>query len=1100
MQNGKVWKDHLAISMPGSPKSPKSGVFEFLTSKIAYFKRVVQDTVLAIQQYRSVELIGQNDFHSATTLLQSLFDDLCRMKVSGSGSQMGAAGTNAMLGKCQKINDELASIFRVYGTRHIDDLITICLQNDYLGKHAAAVPRGKLELLRRHLHPLSYKTISWRSGHTKSEAKKTRVIQKTRIVDDAMIVENAGTMDCFDLCRTSKVFHTKVHGIRVALQDSVGRKTLIVNCLVDDLSHVYTDNPYIRECISTLEDNVPQSDDFASTAFEHFVMVLSLKELLVYSCSELHDRFAGYMNQVRLFKQKSIAQIVREFMASDLYAQRTTLVQLLLRGDDNEYQYLAYLLYDLLSSENNGVVDSRDQVAMFDSFPWPARKYFKDAMKQTIRYTETLSSFDSSRIPLEQQICLMKASDAVKEKAMLKLKEVKSKSEDSGSKARQFLEGLLRIPFGIYKMEPILTTMGHAHGLFRELRDEMSKQEGNVQFFDVQERFTSVEMNRSIRAIKETAMSGIAHSMESTIVDLLTAGKRNAVVAMIHAINAIIKDRGLKHAKLTHSGRNMVFMRDAITSFAKEYRKDEIVWNQLIHVRDGESAENDVHGVSVPELIKRIEMDVSLVTAYLQSSRKTLDDAVYGHERAKRQIERILGQWVNGENTGYCFGFEGPPGVGKTSLAKRGIAHCLQDGDGLPRPFSFVPIGGSSNGSTLEGHNYTYVGSTWGRIVDIVIESKCMNPIIFIDELDKVSNTEHGKEIIGILTHLIDPTQNTEFSDKYFSGIDLDMSKALFIFSYNDPRLIDRILLDRIHRVCFEHLTVQDKLVITRDYMWPEVLGKVGLSNMVVLEDDTVEALIDEYTCEPGVRKLKELLFEIAGEVNLACLHGDDDRQFPITLAFADIQNTYLRDKRPVRRQMVASEPAVGLVNGMWANAMGQGGVLPIEAHFFPASGFLELKLTGMQGDVMKESMNVALTVAWGLLSKAEQTAMRGAAKKPAKGIHIHCPEGATPKDGPSAGAAITLAMYSLFSGRPVNNLVAMTGEIDLRGNVTAIGGLDLKILGGVRAGATTFAYPVENKREHDELFTKYGDGVVLQGIVTRSVSNIREVIDLALA
>jgi len=261
----------------------------------------------------------------------------------------------------------------------------------------------------------------------------------------------------------------------------------------------------------------------------------------------------------------------------------------------------------------------------------------------------------------------------------------------------------------------------------------------------------------------------------------------------------------------------------------------------------------------------------------------------------------------------------------------------------------------------------------------------------------------------------------------------------------------------------------------------------------------SVPWLISRRTCEPGVRKLKELLFEIAGEVNLTCLHGDGDHQFPVTLAFADIQNTYLKDKRPVRRQMVASKPAVGLVNGMWANAMGQGGVLPIEAHFFPASNFLELKLTGMQGDVMKESMNVALTVAWRLLSKAEQSSVRGDMKKPAKGVHIHCPEGATPKDGPSAGAAITLAMYSLFSGRRVNNSIAMTGEIDLRGNVTAIGGLDLKILGGVRAGATTFAYPTENKREHDELLTKYADDQVLQSVVTRAVSNITEVIDLAL-
>ena len=185
---------------------------------------------------------------------------------------------------------------------------------------------------------------------------------------------------------------------------------------------------------------------------------------------------------------------------------------------------------------------------------------------------------------------------------------------------------------------------------------------------------------------------------------------------------------------------------------------------------------------------------------------KVLDKSVYGHTKAKRQIERVIGQWITGEQSGYCFGFEGPPGVGKTSLARKGLSNCLKDKDGTTRPFSFIALGGSSNGSTLSGHNYTYVGSTWGRIVDILMEQKCMNPIIFIDELDKVSRTENGKEIIGILTHLIDPTQNEGFQDKYFNGIDIDMSKALFIFSYNDVSSIDRILLDRIHRIKFDHL------------------------------------------------------------------------------------------------------------------------------------------------------------------------------------------------------------------------------------------------------------------------------------------------------
>ena len=144
---------------------------------------------------------------------------------------------------------------------------------------------------------------------------------------------------------------------------------------------------------------------------------------------------------------------------------------------------------------------------------------------------------------------------------------------------------------------------------------------------------------------------------------------------------------------------------------------------------------------------------------------------------AKRKL------WINGKESGYCLGFEGPPGVGKTSLAKKGLANCLKDENNESRPFAFIAIGGSSNGSTLEGHNYTYVGSQWGKIVDILVQSKCMNPVIYFDELDKVSDTPKGEEIIGILTHLTDTSQNDKFHDKYFSEIEFDLSKVLFIFS-----------------------------------------------------------------------------------------------------------------------------------------------------------------------------------------------------------------------------------------------------------------------------------------------------------------------------
>ena len=496
-----------------------------------------------------------------------------------------------------------------------------------------------------------------------------------------------------------------------------------------------------------------------------------------------------------------------------------------------------------------------------------------------------------------------------------------------------------------------------------------------------------------------------------------------------------------------------------------------------------------------------IEKKIAELATYMNDSKHTLDEAVHGHVKPKRQIERIIGQWINGDNVGYCFGFEGPPGIGKTSLAKKGISECLKNVTGGSRPFAFIAIGGSSNASTLDGHNYTYVGSTWGRIVDILIETKCMNPIIFIDELDKVSNTEQGREIIGILTHLIDPTQNDSFQDKYFSGIDLDLSKVLFIFSYNDANAIDRILLDRIHRIQFKHLSNEEKIVITKKYIIPEMTTKMGLEDVIDFTDDVIMYIISEYTCEPGVRKLKEILFEIIGEINLKILNNENGFNIPVSLSRDDIQNVYLKDRHPIRIKMVHDNPKVGVINGLWANALGKGGIIPIESSFCFNSVMLDLKLTGLQGDVMKESMNVAKTLAWNLTTpKQQKDNINSMETTKFQGIHIHCPEGAVPKDGPSAGTAITVVIHSLLSNKKIKNNIAITGEITLQGEVTAIGGLDLKIIGGIQAGVTEFIFPKDNEKEFNEFIEKYKEKDVISSIKFHQVTTINEVLKLVYA
>ena len=767
-----------------------------------------------------------------------------------------------------------------------------------------------------------------------------------------------------------------------------------------------------------------------------------------------------------------------------------------MKADEHEFQYLAYLLYDLLSTDSSGGVDAQEQTLLFDSFPWAAKQYFQDAMRQTIKYTSSLANFDISRIPLEQQICLLKAPDSVKEKAMLKLREVKAKSEDSGSKARQYLEGLLRVPFGAYRHEPALELMGTCNRNFSAAMDNLTKMGCSVPGVLAKSSYTSMEIFNGLSSIENSYPNHLSQSCISAILLHASQKKRADLTTIVRIVNSTLKQHSIKGLKIPVSGKSTGFMTDKLKATLESIAdRPSIVWTiaKQVKVVRGEKCPLSI----AASCAKESRESLSKVTEFMTGAREHLDKSVHGHEKAKRQLERIIGQWVNGEKTGYCFGFEGPPGVGKTSLAKHGVAQCLRDEHGNSRPFAFVAIGGSSNGSTLEGHNYTYVGSTWGRIVDVLMDKKCMNPIIFIDELDKVSRTEHGRELVGILTHLVDPTQNDSFQDKYFNGIDLDLSKALFVFSYNDVDAIDRVLLDRIHRIRFEHLTMQDKIAVSHKFLFPEIYEKMGLTGMIEISDDVLSYIIQSYTSEAGVRKLKELLFEIVGEINLQVLSGAGPKSIPVKVSKDDIRKNYLKGRRLVRTPLVKEGATVGVITGLWANHQGQGGILPVEARWRAAENPLDLKLTGMQGDVMKESMAVACTLACELVPHATKIARER--EEGHRGIHVHVPEGATPKDGPSAGAAITTVLYSLISGIPIRNDLAVTGEICLQGKVTAIGGLDLKIMGGIRSGIKHFLFPKDNQDDFDEIQEKHKDTGLLDGIQFTSVGRIEDVLDAAL-
>ena len=273
-------------------------------------------------------------------------------------------------------------------------------------------------------------------------------------------------------------------------------------------------------------------------------------------------------------------------------------------------------------------------------------------------------------------------------------------------------------------------------------------------------------------------------------------------------------------------------------------------------------------GEYIPMPVNRTSSLTDIVS-FIDTTKSKLDKEVFGHDETKKQIIRIIAQWIGNPNSkGNVIGIHGNPGVGKTTLIKDGVCEAL----GLP--FAFIPLGGASDGSYLEGHSYTYEGSMCGRIVDAISSSRCMNPIIYFDELDKISNTMKGREIINLLIHITDPAQNTHFYDKYFSSIPIDLSKCLFIFTYNDVNMVSPILKDRMITIHTKDYTLSDKINISTNHLIPSI-KKDFMIDDITIDTETITHIIKNTHPEPGVRNLRRNLELIISNINLEILSGN---------------------------------------------------------------------------------------------------------------------------------------------------------------------------------------------------------------------------------
>jgi ATP-dependent Lon protease len=770
------------------------------------------------------------------------------------------------------------------------------------------------------------------------------------------------------------------NGVNIYLK--VNNKFIIIQGIFkDDLLNISYNINFIKNKLS-IHKNLLFNNSLTIPSYfkENYLKILSVRDIITMETFEIIEEINKKYNDFKVIQGKPLITLINEFLLASKYRKIDILTLLLMSNTDD--QQLAYILYDVFKAKDKKDISTE----IYNSLHYSIRFVLDETKEQIENTEENLMRITENDIPYERRISLLKTSEDVKVKAIEKLKAMKS-SFQGDAKAQSWIDGLLKIPFGVYNKNEIISFKS-------DFINKISSLDNNLKLF------SDNDIDYYISSLDESN---------------------------------ILKSE----------------------------------WNNY--------------------KIEKVK--------YLKEVRSVLDTTVYGHHEAKNQLERLFAQWINGESKGEILGLQGPPGTGKTSLAKNGLANCLKDKSGKPRPFIFLPIGGSVNGSTLVGHNFTYVGSTWGRIVDILMVSKCMNPIIFIDEIDKVSHTEHGREIISILTHLTDSTQNDEFEDKFFAGVKLDLSKALIVFSFNDPDLIDPILRDRITIIETHALSIKDKLIIIQNYMFPEICKEVGFNpNEIIFNEEIITYIIETFTNEAGVRKIKEKIIEIIRDINLNRFYNADEYKIPFIITLDYIKNLF-ENKPKIRTKKIAPEPTVGLVNGLYATSSGLGGLTIIQLTRFPSDKMLDLQLTGKAGDVMKESVQYSLKVAWSLLSIEEQNKIIEGVKF---GIHIHCPDGATPKDGPSAGAAFTLAIYSVLTNKKINNKICMTGEIDLVGNVTAIGGIESKLHGGKKAGCTIALIPQENWQDL-EILRKKGKSPEDDIFKVYPIDNIKQVIEYAI-
>ena len=426
----------------------------------------------------------------------------------------------------------------------------------------------------------------------------------------------------------------------------------------------------------------------------------------------------------------------------------------------------------------------------------------------------------------------------------------------------------------------------------------------------------------------------------------------------------------------------------------------------------------------------------------LAAARRVLDEDHFGLKKTKERIlQQIAVMALNKKQSGSILLFVGAPGTGKTSIGQS-IARALQ------RKYVRVSLGGVRDEAEIRGHRRTYIGAMPGRSMDGIRRSGASNPVVVLDEVDKLVR-DYGGDPSSALLEVLDPEQNATFTDHYMN-VPFDLSDVLFVCTANTTDTIPEPLLNRMEVISFPGYSSLEKFQIAKRHLLPKAMEKAGITEeQLKVSDETLQAVIDDYTMEAGVRGLKNRLDTLCRAAAVKLVSGE--RQ-AVTVNPEDLRG--LLETAPIRHDHVLEAKAPGIVTGLaWTQAGGE--ILFIETLFTKGNG--KITVTGQLGDVMKESVQIAVSLVKSMFPEKADLFVQN-------DLHIHVPAGAVPKDGPSAGITLTTALASLVTGNAVNPEYAMTGEVSLRGVVMPIGGLPEKLMAAQRAGVKQVFIPEENQ------------------------------------